>query len=468
MATTTRPATAPTARQVRARLRRSRRRHHSGSLGDTLTDVYVVVLFVGMYGWFAVDGLRGHLGSAPPARGDTTDRYWVAVALVLAGAGFVWRALRVVGPLLVTPAFQAWVVSSPLDRRAWLLPRFGWLLLGASAGAGLLGLAAAFTGGSDGTAELGWAALAGAACGAAVVSLSVTAQAARREPRWAGPLGAGLVASGVLLSLLVVLGHAIGFSLPRPPVSLTVLVGLLAPPVAVLVAARAWRRLGAVDRAALTTGTQFADAAAHLAVLLDPSMLAALVESRRWRSIGRVRSRPFRAGGRFAVLVRADVRRTFRHPGAVAGWAALLLVTYAVAVAVPSVVDVAFVVLAYLATKRLTGGLRTVSRSPGLRRSLGGHEAVLRLAHVVVPTLGAVVWYLAALPGVRPGGGAIDLLLLPGVVAAACWDATRAPLRPGGLVVVAPFTMIPIDLLRQVLRGPDLVAVLLLVQWLLR
>ncbi|MEU6072853.1 DUF6297 family protein [Micromonospora sp. NPDC047074] len=467
MTTTTRPAAGPTARQVRGWLRRSRRRHHTGSLGDTLTDIYVVVLFVGMYGWFAVSGLRGQLGSTPPARVDTADRYWIAVALALAGAGLVWRAVRVFGPLLVTPAAQAWVVSAPLDRRSWLLPRFGWLVLGASAGAGLIGAAAAFTGGSDSAVELGWAALAGVACGATGVSASVVAQAARREPRWARLVGTGLVAAGILVSLLVVLGHLAGFSIPRPPVSSTVLVGLLASPVAVLVTARAQRALGAVDRASLTAGAQYADAAAHAAVLLDPSTLAALVEGRRWRSIGRVRSRRFRPGGRFAVLVQADLRRTFRHPSAVAVWAALLLATYAVAVAVPSIEAAAFVILAYLATNRLAGGLRTVSRSPGLRRALGGHETVLNLAHVVVPAVGAVVWYFAALPGVRPGVGLIDLLLLPGVVAATCWGATRPPLRHDGVVVVTPFTMIPVDLMRQVLRGPDLVAVLVIVQWLL-
>ena len=219
-----------------------------------------------------------------------------------------------------------------------------------------------------------------------------------------------------------------------------------------------------MDRASLTTGTQFTSAAATAAVLLDPSRLAALVESRRWRSIGRVRSRRFRPVGRFRVLLQAELRRPVRHPSAVLVWAALLLAMYAVAVALPSIAASAHIVLAYLATDRLTGGLRTIGRSPGLRRSLGGNDTVLRLAHIVVPAAGALVWYLAALPVVRPLPGPIDALLWAGVVAAAYRAGTRPPMHYGGAVVDSPFGMIPVDLVRQVLRGPDLVAVLVVIQ----
>ena len=41
-----------------------------------------------------------------------------------------------------------------------------------------------------------------------------------------------------------------------------------------------------------------------------------------------------------------------------------------------------------LAVDRLTGGLRSVSRSPGLRRALGGSDTLLRGIHVVVPAIG--------------------------------------------------------------------------------
>ncbi|MEU7614824.1 DUF6297 family protein [Micromonospora rifamycinica] len=458
------PVVGPTPRRLRARLRQARRRHHPGSLGEVLTDAYVVVLFVALYGWFAVAAIRDHLVTPQVTRTEPGDRYWIAVAAVTAGAGLAWWGLRLIGPLLVTPATQTWLVSSPVDRRAWLLPRFLGLAGGITVGAGLLAFAAAFAGGADHPADLGWAALAGVTCGATATGWAVVAQSARATPRWAGLPAVGLPAVAATIAVLVVLGHAAGWSLPVPPVPLTAVVGLALLPVAVASTVRAHRRLGRVDRAALTTGAQFANAATTAAVLLDPSLLAALVEGRRWRSVGLVRGRRFRAVGRFLVLLQAEVRRLSRRRGALVGWAGALLTMYAVAVALPSIAGPAHVVLAYLATGRLTGGLRAVSRSPGLRRSLGGTDAVLRLAHLVVPAVGAVLWYVATLPALRPVPVPLDAVLLPGVVVAAFWAGTRPPMRYGGAMVNTPFAMVPVDLVRQVSRGPDLVAVLVVVQ----
>lgn len=433
-------------------------------MSEALTDAYVVTLFVAMYGWATVSGIREYLGSPEVQQTDPGERYWTAVAALIAGAGLAWQGLRAIGPLQVTPAAQTWVVSSPVDRRGWLQPWFAGLLCAAGAALGLLGLAAALSGGTDRPADLAWAALAAAAPGALLVALGVVAQSAGRTPRWAAALGPALAATGAALALMVILRHFFSTPVDRPSVSLTAGVALVALPVTVPVIRRASRALPRVDRASLTTGTQFTAAVATAAVLLDPSQLAALVESRRWRSVGRVHSRPFRPGGRFRVLVQAELRRPVRHPSAIIVWAALLLASYAVAVALPSIEQSAHIVLAYLATGRLAGGLRAISRSPGLRRSLGGHDIVLRLAHLVVPAVGALIWYAATLPVIRTGPGGIDALLLIGVIAAAYRAGTRPPMRYDGVVVDSPFGMIPVDLVRQILRGPDLVAVLVVLQ----
>ncbi|MET8254418.1 DUF6297 family protein, partial [Micromonospora sp. NPDC005197] len=155
------PAGLPTARQVRTHLRRARRRHHEHSLGDVLGDAYVIVLFVGMYGWFAVSASRDVLVSPTVGRADEGVRWWLAVAALLAGAGLAWRGLRALGPLLVTPATQSWVTSAPVDRRAWLAPRLGVLLAGAAAGTALLAVAVAVLGGVTQLGAVGWAAAAG-------------------------------------------------------------------------------------------------------------------------------------------------------------------------------------------------------------------------------------------------------------------------------------------------------------------
>jgi hypothetical protein len=420
----------PSAAEVRGLLRTNRRRHHEASAGEIFTDIYIILFVVALYGWAAVHALRGYLGPSTAATTVPGTRFWIAGAAVLAAAGLSWIGLRALGPLLSTPATTAWVVSSPIDRRDWLLPRWRWLSLGSTAAAGLLCLAgAAATGAKAGS--LAATAAAGALWGLAGCALAVITQTSlaadsttrrRREgPAWAWWIGRIMIAAGADLALGVVAAQA-------------------------------------------------------STALLDPSVLAGLVENRRWRSIGQVVSQPLRPGRlsrRFPrlalvrVLLRAELRRPLRHPGALVVWAALLLVMYAVAVAVPSVAAGAHIVLGYLAATRLTGGLRAVSRSPGLRRLLGGRDAVLRLVHLVVPAAGTLVWYLATVPAVRPGLVGLDLLLVPGIIFAAYRAATRPPVRYGGPVAETPFGTLPVDLLRQVLRGPDVIAALVVLQLLL-
>ncbi|RZT78177.1 hypothetical protein EV382_1358 [Micromonospora violae] len=454
----------PTARQVRTHLRRARSRHHDHSLGDVLGDAYVMVLFVGMYGWFAISASRNLLDSPTVGRAEPGVRWWLAVAALLAGAGLAWRGLRALGPLLVTPATQSWAVSGPIDRRAWLAPRFVLLLVGAAAGTAALAVAVAALGGVSDPTALGWAAAAGAGWGAAALALSVVAQSSRSGRRWPTVVGAVPMAAAAVITAVVVLVGRFGDGLPRPATTPTIALVALAVPLAVLGTIRAVRALPGVDRATLTTGAQFANAAATATILLDPSLLAGLVESRRWRRIGRVRSRRFRPGPGWWALLQADVRRLRRHPSAVLIWAALIGVQYAAALALPGLAGAAQVVFAYLAADRLTGGLRAVSRSPGLRRALGGSDNLLRGIHVVVPAVGAGLWWLLTLPTVDPGPAWLAPTLALGVVAAAFRAGTRPPIDYGGATVNTPFGMIPVDLLRQGSRGPALIAVLVLVQ----
>src|SRR4029453_13636868 len=148
----------------------------------------------------------------------------------------------------------------------------------------------------------------------------------------------------------------------------------------------------------LTGGAQLATAAVPAVPVLDLSLLSGVLEGRRWRKVGRVTSRPFRRLGRFGVLVQADLRRQVRRPSVPLLWAVLVLAQYATAVAAPSIAGIAQIVGAYLAADRLTGGRRMVCRSPGLRRAIGGSDRTVKLAHLVVPAVGTVLWWLATVP----------------------------------------------------------------------
>nr|WP_240942369.1 DUF6297 family protein [Planosporangium thailandense] len=417
-----------------------------------------------MYGWVLVTAGRAYLHAPAAGRADPGERYWICVGAVLAGAGLAWQGLRALGPLLVTPAAQTWVVSAPIDRRAWLLPRFAVLLAVAAVGLAALGVGSGAMGTPHSGADLGWAALAGATWGASGVALSVAAQGARRGGRWPRLVAVTLTVAGAVTAIAVIGLHFTGGRPGRPTVPLTAPLALAGLPLVVTAVIFAVRALPRVERATLTAGAQFATAAATAVIWLDPSLLAGILENRRWRGIGRVRSRRFRARGRGLVLLQAEVRRLRRHPRAIVLWAALALAQYALAVALPPAAGAAHVVGAYLAAGRLTGGLRAVSRAPGLRRALGGGDTGLRLVHLVIPTLGVALWWLVTMPvaGVHPGLSGI--LMVAGVVAAVYRAATRPPMAYGGVVVETPFGLIPVDLLRQLTRGLDVLAVLVIAQ----
>ena len=456
-------AAVPSARAWRARVRRGRRAHHERSLGDALTDLYMLLWMAVVYGGALVASIHRHLQEPSRFLGATAERYWIGVAVLLAAAGLAWRGLRAVGPLLATAAEQAWGISTPIDRRAWLLPRFTWIALASGLATALLAFAVAVLGLHS--HALGWVALGGGVWGVAGVAASVVAQGVGERRGWPRLPGAVLLGLGGLTAAVVVVSHYTGGGLPRPmlpPGRAFLGVGIVA---AVASAVLAFRALPRLDLVSLGSGAQLAAAAATATIGMDPSVLSGVLEVRRWRRVGKVRSRPFRSilPGRISVLLQAELRRQVRRPGALGAWAALGLVQYAVAIVAPAAAGVVHVVIAYLATNRLTGGLRTLSRSPGLRRALGGDETRVRLTHLVVPTLGLAAWWVMT----WPAGGAhvpfADLLITLCVVAAAYRAATKPPMSYGGAVMETPLGLFPIELVVQLARGPDLLAVAILI-----
>ena len=200
------------------------------------------------------------------------------------------------------------------------------------------------------------------------------------------------------------------------------------------------------------------------AVMLDPALLSGVVANDRWRRMGRVHSGHWLPGSAPWVLFQADLRRQWRRRADLFVWAALILLPYAVAVFAPPAVGSARIVAAFVATDRLAGGLRMVVRTPALRRALGGTDTSLHLIHLAVPAIGLALWWAATLPaGGAPGLPLVTALLTAGVLGAVYRTATRKPMSYDGGIADSPFGPVPVNLLRQSVRGPDLVAVLVLI-----
>ncbi|WP_061299957.1 DUF6297 family protein [Herbidospora cretacea] len=400
--------------------------------------VYLVVL--GAIGAQVVaSGLSG--GSAPPiGRGVAAALTGLCVVLLAKGLlGF--------GPLYAGAPARTWVLSTPADRGRALRRHLAAAVAAGAAGCLFLGFA--FVAVTRLTVPVvpwftAWAAIgAVVACGCVLVQ--------------AGSFGTRPV-QRVLTVLAWVLA---GAALADPGIQVAVPAAVALGCAFAAVGLARWR-LGAMTRGRLTSGAELATATQASALSLDVTMFWTIVLERRARTLGRVRPAAIR-GGRFTALITAELARIRRTPTGLLVWAALLAAPYGAAVT--PLLPAVHVVAGFLAVDRLAGGLRVVSRSPALRRALGGSDRELALAHLVVPAAGAVVWSLATLlvvPGVTPLMAAITAAGVLGVVYRV---ATRPPLDYSAPVVdVGLFGPAPLGLILQLSRGPALLAGLALLQ----
>lgn len=114
-------------------------------------------------------------------------------------------------------------------------------------------------------------------------------------------------------------------------------------------------------------------------------------------------------------------------------------------------------IAAFVATDRLAAGLKAVCRSAAIRRMLGVPDGVLRLAHLVVPAVGAVVWCAVTTPFTPHVWWLNGVVSAVGAVAVVYRVATRPPLDYG--VAAIDFGVlgpVPIGLVVQLSRGPAL------------
>jgi hypothetical protein len=461
----------PSARKLRSWLRKKRRGHSLRTWKDVASDAYLVFWVFIIYGWVLVDAVRDYLDGATALMGTASDRGWLGVCGLLAGAGLIWTGLRTVGPLVVGGAAQSWCLTSPIDRGRWL--RTELAIAGAATAAALVPVTVPTA--LVGTQEpVAWALLAALVWGVTLAALATIVQptAGTGGPgasaaRW---LGRVLLLVGAAGATIVVAARGAAAGLPAPPASPLRTLGLFGLPIAVLAGVTALSTLGRIDRAALGQGAALIGATATATVALDLSVLRRVIAFRRWRRIGWVRSRAFRAwpGGRPGVLLQAEFRRLVRRPTAWLTWGGLALAQAVVGVAIPELADATLWLGAYLVGLNLTPGLSQVAGSPGLRRALGGEDLELLASHLVLPTAAMLAWWAVTVPTVVPPPALAVPFLLAGAVFAVYRGATRPPMRYDDPATETPFGPLPTGLILQLLRGPDVLAGVLIAQFLLQ
>ncbi|HEX6357435.1 hypothetical protein [Actinophytocola sp.] len=376
--------------------------------GDERTLAVFLVGGVLTMAFFRLDLLRTKLG--------ITDEPGMLLLVVTALA---WWSLLPRSFVWLDPADLTWRDFGGVDRVALIGRRLttGWLVRLLALGY-VLALFAAL-------AAAPWVWITAGA--AVLVGAGVLALAVVRRPRTA-PTAEALT----VLALAVVV--------PAPPALFAVgavlaLAGIALirpgpPPVADV------GRPGLVDgwreRVLRVSGVQFLD----LALLLPPARPT--------------RAGPLTGGVRLAVL---GVAGRVRHVPTAALLGIAAVATHRAFPALPEIV--VFGIFGYLALVPLTAGLGELWRSPGRRRWVGASDTALRWHHFVVATLLAVVW---GVPVWLLGGWDPNVLVAAPVLAAcAVRTMTRKTPTYDNLVPVdTPMGTMPVRLIMQTLRGPDL------------
>ncbi|WP_433223984.1 DUF6297 family protein [Microtetraspora malaysiensis] len=416
-----------------------------GKRERTWQDRYTLAFGIVVLGAVAAEPLS-RVWNRIVAPAATTDPATIGTGLalvVLAYTGVIALA-RLVGPIAVSPADAAWLVPSPLTRRAVLRPAALRLLVASIVAGAVLGVTVLAVLGVPDLATLrvaGAVLIAVAACvgGAA---LAVLAQRGDPESNWLG------VALAALATLAIVAGLAAASGAALP--------GARCSPRSPDPGERARRRrrgglsrrdrprrtgvAGVVrlpSRAVIASSARVGQATGAI-VTLDPGLLTWIAEDNHWRA-RRLRSRPWPRLPAPLALAWAEARRLGRRPARLAALLAAAAFPALAAVAAGGItppVAVALLAGALTAAASATAVARRDSGNPTLIRMTGVSRQAARAVRAIPPALFAAGWLAAAL-------GALGLVG-PGVAAGASWWAF-APLCAPPIAVAA---------LRMAGRGP--------------
>jgi hypothetical protein len=402
-------------------LRRWIRRRQSAhrERGATAGNVYFGVLFVAIVGGMLHEQVAVVFWPDAPNASSLAG-----LALVAAGAGGLFLALRRLGPLGLSRPAASWLLTAPVSRRRLLLPSLRVAVLGAGLAGALIGLAVT---GHVATrpmpGSLAAALLTGSALGGiVVVLLALAAQAASAGGVWADRL-AGLVLAAGLAGFVV--DSAV--DAPRPagdwPAGRAGLAVAALAVVVVALLAGTVARLGATPNERILESAQTAGTLLDSAFGVEPSFVTEMIERRYWAT-RRLRSR--RLWTRVPPLVAQDLLLTVRRPRRLLWTAGSVALPALLAHFPPVVMGLALLLGGLVAGGAPTANVRTDAANPVLLRLIGLDSRQAISQRIWVPGVLAGLWYAAAFGtlhalGDLPGGPwwAVGLVLGPAGGAAA-------------------------------------------------
>ena len=388
-------------RELKGLIKDWRQGRATRNLMEAFTDAYVVVIGALMVGAMVVNVvLRAQRNvSACDAVSCLSARALLPWAAFAAAVGIALAASRLFGPVLASAAEGFWLLDAPISRARLLRARLvGALVIALVGGAVMGGLVSALTG-SALEETIVWAVATGLSAAAAVGFAAAQQGAERHRLTHAMTYVFGLLA---LAALVAVVGVSAGWFRLGLSTNLALELGAIvsAFALAVLVASAvlAQRRLSRIRRARLTSGGALVSGISGAFFALDIGLARDIVVARRAIERGHVTPRRGRGVG-LEALVWREVQRLGRFPQPLLVLIGTVVVPYAAVALGMGVLTSVFAALAlFAATIPLLGGLRVLTRTGGLARSLPFTLSRLKLASIAVPASLALAWAIAVVP----------------------------------------------------------------------
>ncbi|MGD7704662.1 DUF6297 family protein [Microlunatus sp. Y2014] len=439
-------------------------------LGEAISNAYVGIFAFVMLGAMIANVIVQAQGSVSNCTTDTctsarTLLPWATVAVSIALALAISRLF---GPVLASAAEGFWLLDAPVRRGRLLAPRL-YAVVAVTIGVGALlgGLVAALTGSSL-VAIVGWVLATGLAAGGAV---ALAAAQQGRDDNVVTRVLSALFALVTLAALLAVVMVAAG-RLQLPPLdSMTTVVagavagvGLLGGGLMLILARRHLNRL---QRTRLTSGGSLAKGLSGAMFALDLGLMSDILTERRCEEIGHVRIRRGRSSGLTTLALR-DAQRLLRFPRPLLPFAVSIVVPYVLdALGLAVIAPVVSAIALFAAVTGMLGGLRVLSRSGGMQRSMPFSPGQIKRASVIVPAILCVLWAFATFPAYLGfGEGAVvrtipDAMIISEIVAAAGllgairWTVAK-PINFNAPMVATGAGAMPPGMIANLIRGFDL------------
>ena len=450
------------ARTVRQRLRRQQSAHRASkrSLLGRAFDSAVAATVVAALAAGALPGVWHAVGAPAHAVPGAPGRLFAVAVLLLLSAGAL-GVLRAAGPVSASRAMQFWVLSGPLSLRRLLRPRCVALMAAAVVAFAVIAVPLAHLAATSVAISVVAASL-----GALVVSAgAIWAQTSDGAEHAVRAAAHSLAATATLAfgSLATGVGRAGANAVLALPMTAGVAVLVIGLVIAGYFVVRAVRGLDRLTPAQLSRGEGLWTSARLSATAMDVALLGEFFADQRARTAGPARSGPLGRGFLRAAL-RLEWARLRRHPALLVRAAVFAIVWWGcrAVLAGPWVVARA-VVGGYLVALPLAATIRELTRRPGLRAQfVPSRRRILVGASLAACATGVTAWFLA----IGLGSGVLPLTMWAVVVPVLTIAAGRAASRPDldytAPALSTPFGDIPVDLMRQVLRGHLLVAGVLL------